>query len=228
MPASDADPGEAGSLPRMRQRRRVIGRTFFEGYRGANRIYRKGFSILAAGAFAEFGSNSVISPPVRIEGVNRIAVGSRVYLDSRCWLHVEGDGQGVAIEIGDGSSIGSYAVISAAQSIRIGKFVAFAPNVYISDHSHNFANPDLPVHDQGVTRIRPVEVGDHSWLGQNAVVLPGVRIGRGAVVGANSVVNIDVPDGGVAVGVPARVVRVRSTDDDAEVVSATSSVSPRE
>ncbi len=224
-PASGADPGVPGSLPDMRQRRRVLGRAFFEGYRGANRIYRKGFSILAAGAFAEFGSNSVISPPVRIEGVNRIAVGSRVYLDSRCWLHIEGDGQQVAIEIGDGSSIGSYAVFSAAQSIRIGKLVALGRNVYISDHSHNFANPDLPVHDQGVTRVRPVEIGDHAWLGENAVILPGVRVGRGAVVGANSVVNIDVPDGGVAVGVPARVVRVRSADDDAALDATTSGAS---
>ena len=183
------------------------------GYRGASRIHRKGFSLLASGAFAEFGSHSVIAPPVRIEGVSRIAVGSGAFIDSRCWLHVEGDGRDVAIEIGDGSSIGSYAVFSAVKSIRLGKMVAFARNVYVSDHSHNFANPDLPVHDQGVTRVRPVEIGDGAWLGENAVVLPGVRIGRGAVIGANSVVNIDVPDGGVAVGVPARVIRVRSADD---------------
>ena len=154
-------------------------------------------------------------------------MGSRVSVDSRCWLHVEGDGQDVAIEIGDGSSIGSFAVFSAVQSIRIGKRVAFGRNVYISDHSHGFAELDVPVDDQELTKIRPVEIGDGAWLGQNAVVLPGVRIGRGAVIGANSVVNIDVPDGGVAVGVPARVVRVRSADDGAGLVSTTPRVSSR-
>lgn len=205
----------AGSLGAVRRSRRQLGRAFFLGYQGANRAYRKGFSVLASGAFAEFGSRSVIAPPVKIVGIHRIAVGSSVFIDSGCWLHVEGDGQGVAIDIGDGASIGSYAVFSAFESIRIGERVAFARNVYVSDHSHNFANPDQPVHHQGVTRVRPVEIGDGAWLGENAVVLPGVRIGRGAVIGANSVVNIDVPDGGVAVGVPARVIRVRSADDGA-------------
>ena len=95
----------------------------------------------------------------------------------------------------------------------------------------DFANPDLPVHHQGVTRVRPVEIADGAWLGENAVVLPGVRIGRGAVIGANSVVNIDVPDGGVAVGVPARIIRVRSADDgaadDAALLPANPSPRPR-
>ena len=209
-------------------RRRPLGRAFIASYRGAHRIYQKGFSVLVSGAFAEFGSHSVIAPPVKLVGENRISVGSRVFVDSGCWLHVEGDGQDVAIEIGDGSSIGSFAVFSAVQSIRIGKRVAFGRNVYMSDHSHGFAKVDVPVADQEVTKIRPVEIGDGAWLGENAVVLPGVRIGRGAVIGANSVVNIDVPDGGIAVGVPARVVRVRSADDGAGLDSTTPGVSSQE
>ena len=184
-------------------------------YWGASRIHRKGFSVLASGAFAEFGSRSVIAPPVRIKGVNRIAVGSGVFVDSRCRLHVEGDGKHVAIEIGDGASIGSHAMLTAVKSIRIGKREAFGHNDYVSDHSHGFAELDVPVVDQELTKVRPVEVGDGAWLGQNVVVLPGVRIGRGAVIGANSVVNIDVPDGGLAVGAPARLISVRSADDGA-------------
>jgi acetyltransferase-like isoleucine patch superfamily enzyme len=53
-----------------------------------------------------------------------------------------------------------------------------------------------------------VEIGDGALLGQNVVVCPGVRIGRGAVVGANSVVRDDIPDRAIAVGAPARVVRL--------------------
>lgn len=212
----------------MRYRCRPLGRAFIAGYRGAARIHRKGFSVLASGAFAEFGPHSVIAPPVRIEGVNRIAVGSGVSVDSRCWLHVEGDGQHIAIEIGDGSAIGSFTMLSAVQSIRIGKRVGVGRNVQVSDHSHGFAELDVPVGDQELTKIRPVEIGDGALLGQNAVVLPGVRIGRGAVIGANSVVNIDVPDGGLAVGAPARVVRVRSADDAATVGLTSSRVSPPE
>ena len=55
---------------------------------------------------------------------------------------------------------------------------------------------------------RPVRIGDGSWLGHGAVVLPGVTIGRHAVVGAGAVVHRDVPDHGIAAGVPARVVKI--------------------
>jgi acetyltransferase-like isoleucine patch superfamily enzyme len=211
----------------MRHRRQPVGRAFFAGYVAANRLYRKGFSLLASGAFAEFGSNSVVSPPVRIEGIDRISIGSRVFVDSGCWLHVEGDGLDVAMEIGDDTSVGSHAVFSAVRSIRIGKRVAFGRNVYMSDHSHGFENAEVPVADQAVANIRPVKIGDGAWLGENAVILPGVQIGRGAVIGANSVVNIDVPDGGIAVGVPARVIRVRSAHDGEDVGATTAGVSPR-
>ena len=113
---------------------------------------------------------------------------------------MEGDGQHVAIEIGDGSAIGSRTMFSAVESIRIGKRVGVGRNVQVSDHSDGFPSLDVPVGDQELTNIPPVEVGDGALVGQNAVVLPGIRIGRGAVIGANSVVNIDVPDGGLAVG----------------------------
>ena len=196
----------------MTPRYRPLGRAFIASYRGAVRVYRKGFSVLASGAFAEFGSHSVIAPPVRIEGEDRIAVGSGVSFDSRCWLHVEGGGQHVAIEIDDGTAIGSHTMLSAVQSIRIGKRVGIGRNVQVTDHAHGTAELDVPVGDQEPTKIRPVEIGDGALIGQNAVILPGVRIGRGAVIGANSVVNIDVPDGGLAVGAPARVVRVRPAD----------------
>jgi acetyltransferase-like isoleucine patch superfamily enzyme len=169
--------------------------------------------VLASGAFAEFGSNSVIAPPVRIEGEDRIAVGSGVFVGPGCWLHVEGDGHEVAIEIGDGSSIGAFSTLSAVQSVRIGKRVLTARHIYVSDHSHDFAELEIPVRDQGLSRIAPVEIGDGAWLGESVVVLPGVRIGRGAVIGAHSVVTSDVPDGGVAVGAPARVVRVRGAEE---------------
>jgi acetyltransferase-like isoleucine patch superfamily enzyme len=52
-------------------------------------------------------------------------------------------------------------------------------------------------------------IGDHAWLGFGVVVLDGVRIGHGAVIGANAVVTSDIPDGAVAAGNPARVVKMR-------------------
>jgi acetyltransferase-like isoleucine patch superfamily enzyme len=183
------------------------------GYRGVARVYRKGFSLLASGAFAEFGAHSVLAPPIRIEGEERIAVGSGVFVGSGCWLHTEGEGTAVALEIGDGSSIGAYSALSAVHSVKIGKRVLTARHIYVSDHSHDFADLDVAVRDQGLDKIAPVEIADGAWLGESVVVLPGVRIGRGAVIGANSVVTSDVPDGGIAVGAPARVVRIRTAEE---------------
>jgi acetyltransferase-like isoleucine patch superfamily enzyme len=178
-------------------------------YRGWLRARAKTFSLLAGGAFAQFGADSVIEPPVRLQGESRIAVGEGVFVGAQSWLQVlDGPDRHVALSIGDGTSIAGSCVLSAAMSVRLGRKVLLARNVYVSDHSHAFADLSRAVLDQGITKVEPVEIGDGAWLGQNVVVGPGVRIGRGAVVGANSVVLEDVPDYSVAVGTPARVVRV--------------------
>jgi acetyltransferase-like isoleucine patch superfamily enzyme len=186
------------------------GRYFLASYKGLARLRRKAFSVLASGGFAEFGTHSVLALPIRLEGEERIAIGHGVDVGVGSWLHVEGDETSVAIEIGDGTSIGAYSALSAVHSLRIGRRVLTARGIYIADHTHEFADPSHPVKDQGLTRVAAVEVGDGAWLGENVVVCPGVRIGRGAVIGANSVVTADVPDGAVAVGAPARVVRIRT------------------
>jgi acetyltransferase-like isoleucine patch superfamily enzyme len=187
----------------------VLPRGFIGLYRFSKRAFAKTFSLLVAGSFAEFGSATVIQPPIRLEGESRIAIGSGVFIGSGCWLQVlEHDLQHrPAIVIGDGTSIAGNCVISAARSIRLGRKVLLARNVYISDHSHGFEDRTQAILDQGVTRVAPVEIGDGAWLGQNVVVFPGVRIGQGAVVGANAVVRDDVPDYSVAAGVPATVIR---------------------
>jgi acetyltransferase-like isoleucine patch superfamily enzyme len=82
-----------------------------------------------------------------------------------------------------------------------------ARNVYISDHIHKYSQADLPILAQGLDKIGGVLIKSGAWLGQNVVVCPGVTVGTGAVVGANSVVNQDIPDFCVAAGSPARVVK---------------------
>jgi acetyltransferase-like isoleucine patch superfamily enzyme len=187
---------------------RLLGVSFLGLYRGVARSRAKAFSLLAGRAFASFGARSVLELPLRLQGEGRISVGADVYVGGGSWLQVlDGPGEGIALELGDGTSIAGGCVLSAAASIRLGRKVLLARNVYVADHSHAFDDPERAVLDQGITGIAPVEIGDGAWLGQNVVVCPGVRIGRGAVVGANSVVREDVPDHAVAVGAPARVVR---------------------
>jgi lipopolysaccharide O-acetyltransferase len=137
-----------------------------------------------------------------------MVIGDDVFVGPGSWLQVlDENGADVAIEIGHGTSIAGGCVISAASSVRLGRKVLIARNVYISDHIHAYDDTTRAVLDQGVTRIEAVEIGDGAWLGENVVVCPGVSVGRGAVVGANAVVTDDVPDYSLAVGAPARIVR---------------------
>lgn len=179
---------------------------FIDLYRFARRAEAKAFSLAAARSFGHFGSRSVIEPPLRVWGEDRISIGDDVFVGAGSWLQAF-DTESASIEIGDGTSIAGNCVFSAAVSIHVGKKVLFARNVYIADHMHAFESASFAVLDQGIQRRGPVDIGDGAWLGQNVVVGPGVRIGRGAVIGANSVVLTDVPDRAVAVGAPARVIR---------------------
>src|SRR4051812_39824014 len=201
--------------PPMAAWRRAVGRGFLRARLLVNDAHAKGFSLLAAGAFASFGRESVLEPPIRLSGEERIAIGGGVYVGAGSWLQVvAGHGSGVALEIGDGTSISGNVVLSAASSLRLGRSVLIARGTYVADHSHAYTDTATPVLDQGITDVRPVSIGDGAWLGENVVVGPGVTIGRGAVVGANAVVLDDVPDFAVAVGAPARVVR-RFAESDA-------------
>lgn len=190
-------------------RLKLLGKVSVGFYRLTVRFRSKLFSLLAGAAFAKFGTKSVIVLPIRLLGEGRIEVNDGVYIGADCWLQALPDGQNVspAISIGSGTSIAGSCVISAVRQVRIEKNVLFAKNAYVSDHKHNYSDRNLPVKAQGLDKIGPVLIKEGAWIGQNVIVCPGVTIGRGAVIGANSMVNIDVPDFCIAAGSPARIIR---------------------
>jgi lipopolysaccharide O-acetyltransferase len=177
------------------------------------RIWRwvgdRAFSLALKSSFAEIGERTVIQRPARLGGTSRIALGEHVFVGAGSWLQVHdgAPGQEPALEIGSGTSIAGACCLLAAQSVCIGDSVLFARNVYVADHSHAYRDTTRPVLAQGIEQVDPVVIEDGAWLGQNVVVCPGVRIGTGAVIGANSVVKQDVPCFSLAAGAPARVVR---------------------
>lgn len=95
------------------------------------------------------------------------------------------------------------------QQAVIGNNVLIAPNVAILSVSHNHENIDIPIVDQGDTEPNPPIIEDGVWLGRNVVVMPGIRIGAGAIVGAGAVVTKDIPPYVIAGGVPARIIKSR-------------------
>lgn len=134
-------------------------------------------------------------------------------LDLGRWLHLGADTairchEGT-LRIGDKCTFGRRVSVNCYLDVELGGAVLVADDVYISDFDHRVGDITHPIKDQGIVKSR-VRIGDDVWLCAKVTVTRGVRIGRGAVVGANAVVTRDVPDYGVAVGVPARVIRTRS------------------
>lgn len=165
------------------------------------------FSRIAAGGFHSFGARSRILLPTRIANADKIAVGEGVLIGAGSWLMVPSrETPGPVMHIHDRVRMRGVS-ISAVRSVVIEEAVGIAAGVYISDHSHSFRDPDVPIRDQPISEPRPVRIGRGAWLGQNVVVLPGVTIGEQAVIGANSVVTRDIPPRTVAAGAPARVIR---------------------
>lgn len=170
------------------------------------------FSKLAASGFAHFGGSSRILLPTRLSGAQNISIGDGVLIGAGSWLIVPefdlpgGRTPGPNIIIHDRVRMNTTS-ISAVDRVEIEDDVAIARGCYISDHSHGFTDSDTPIRYQPVDRVAPVLIRRGAWLGQNCVILPGVTIGRGSVIGANSVVRSDVPDRTVVAGSPARVLR---------------------
>jgi galactoside O-acetyltransferase len=99
---------------------------------------------------------------------------------------------------------------SICGEIRIGKMCLFGPNVMVRTANHQFSDPERYIRDQG-HKCGNVTIEDDVWIGANAIILPGVRIGRGAVIGAGSIVIVDIPSMAIAVGVPAKVIKYRDS-----------------
>src|SRR4051794_19551159 len=132
-----------------------IRRTFAQRYLRARvlavRLRGRIFAVAAGPAFAGFGVDTVIQPPVMLDNEGRIRLGDDVYIGRDSWLHVEGRPERpVAIDIGDGVQVVGHCVISAAERVSLGPRVLLARGVYISDHSHRFDDHGPAVLDQGI------------------------------------------------------------------------------
>ncbi|TLU53180.1 MAG: acyltransferase, partial [Chlorobium sp.] len=97
---------------------------------------------------------------------------------------------------------------SCGGKIVIGSHCPIVPGVLMRTANHKFSRTDVNIQDQG-HEPADIIIGDDCWIGANAVILGGVTIGNGAVIGAGAVVTKDVPAFGIALGIPAKVVKFR-------------------
>ncbi|WP_218278968.1 acyltransferase [Pseudomonas sp. LB-090624] len=121
-------------------------------------------------------------------------------------------GRGVALKsigkivVGDNVSIHESCYIDAVGGLRIGSNVSIAHQTSILTFNHTWADPNLPIKYNPI-ELSPVEIDDDVWIGCGVRVMPGIVIGKRAVVAAGSVVTRDVPPATVVAGVPAKVIK---------------------
>jgi acetyltransferase-like isoleucine patch superfamily enzyme len=110
-------------------------------------------------------------------------------------------------------NIGKYCRINENVFLQgevcIGDYVMIAPNVSIYSTTHIYKNVQEPMVLNGLTECQKVVIKDDVWIGRNSIILPGIKIGRGSIIGANSVVTQNVEDYSVYGGVPARFIKKR-------------------
>lgn len=136
-----------------------------------------------------------------------VSFGERCILDRSLTIESEG-----VLKVGDRTIFGHHCTVAAVESVEIGEDCLIAEMVSIRDHDHCFDRTDVPIRDQGSIKA-PVRIGNNVWLGSKVTVVRGVSIGDNAIVGANSVVTKDIPANAIAVGAPAKVVRIRHKND---------------
>ena len=141
----------------------------------------------------------------RVVGVD-LARGADVHLGTQLWFYGPRHMRRTSVSIGTGTRINADVILDCRGGIEIGDHMSISPQVAIvtADHDHHAADFAL--------RHRRVVIEDHVWIGMRATILPGVRIGRGAVVAAGAVVTKDVEPRSIVAGVPARRVAERNHD----------------
>lgn len=182
--------------------------------------FRSVYSIWLSFEFLEFGEKSFIGNGCTLRGARYIKIGSGTsvgrYSVLTCWDAYRGKSYSPSILIGDNVSIGEYSHITSTNSIVIGSNVLTGRRVTITDNSHGdntWQDLSIPPSERNLFSKGSVVIEDNVWIGDKVSIMPGVTIGEGCVIAANSVVTKSVPSYSVVGGIPAKVIKNVTRDD---------------
>jgi len=141
-----------------------------------------------------------------------ISLGAGVALDQGVQLLSTADHpapceQGIRLRIAEGTYINRFTILDAHRDLKIGEHCIIGPFCYLTDADHSFDQSGLVKNQPMEPKFLHIEEG--AWIGSHCVILPGVTIGKGAIIGAGSVVTSDIPENSIAFGSPAKVSRKR-------------------
>jgi acetyltransferase-like isoleucine patch superfamily enzyme len=165
---------------------------------------------LRYGAHISIGNNVTINDYVELiaESKSGVIMGNNINIGKFSIIKSDFNGPKTGMTIGDNFGCGDNCYFGCAGGIKIGNDVIMGQNVRFHAQNHNFDRVDIPIREQGTNQLGII-IEDDCWIGAGTVVLDGVTIGKGSVIGANSLVNKDVASYSVAVGNPVKVVRSR-------------------
>lgn len=159
-------------------------------------------------------NNGIINHPHILKGEKYIIIGNGTTIDNAAiltaWDSYGGESFQPSITIGNNCHVGEHVHISAINKIIIGNNVLTGRHVYISDNSHGhviMGEVEIPPIDRPLYSKGEVVIEDNVWIGEHVCILPGVHIGKAAIVGANAVVTHDVPANCVVGGNPAKIIK---------------------
>lgn len=160
-----------------------------------------------------FKDARIIRFPIDIRGKKYIKVSKGFTTGVGCRIEAYPENNQTTLTFGENFQMNDYVHITAMEKVQIGNNVLFASKIYVSDCSHgsyagdeNDSNPESIPHNRPLFS-KPVIIEDNVWLGEFVSVLPGVTIGKGSIVGANSVVSKNLPPNVIAVGSPAKPIK---------------------
>jgi lipopolysaccharide O-acetyltransferase len=143
-----------------------------------------------------------------------IDLGKRLTTGVDCRLDAFSQTSETCLFLGNDIQINDHVHIGAIKEVRIGNNVLIASKVFITDHNHGYYGDDISKQSSPLISpisrelfASPVKIDDDVWLGEFVTVLPGVSIGKGAIIGAMSVVTKDIPPYTIAIGTPAKVIK---------------------
>jgi acetyltransferase-like isoleucine patch superfamily enzyme len=174
---------------------------------GAGRFDAMMRRVLVAASAGNWGPGLWVDSGFSFRHIETIEFGSDVYIGTQAVIQGRFDG---VCKIGSNTWIGPQVFLDA-RHLHIGKNVGLGPGCRILGSAHTGEPVDRPIIETDLS-VAPVRIEDDADIGINAVILPGVTVGRGAIVGAGAVVTSDVPAFAVVAGVPARFIRSRTSE----------------